>query len=55
LATILFERNLVCSTHLDWDKMIPLAGRHGIVALLHTHLAKFPNGNIPSSFLTQLR
>jgi len=40
---------------LDWDKMMPLAGRHGMVALLYKHLAKFPDAGIPSSFLTQLR
>jgi len=47
--------NTLISRGIDWDTVIPSAERHGMVALFHKHLAKFPNGNIPSSFLTQLR
>lgn len=39
---------------IAWDKLMPLAARHGMVALLHKHLVESGHSNVPSEFMKRL-
>lgn len=49
--------NVALSRGVEWDRLLPLAAKHGVLPMLHRHLAtrSWPNGPIPESVTIGLR
>lgn len=45
----------IISAPIDWNALLPLAARHGMIALLNKHLSALESSPVPTDFVERLR